>query len=399
VMDDSLVYRKSGLGAAQLAATHGGTLSRPERHVLILLDGRRTVAELSDLLGAGTVRRVIPELLAKGFAKEVDLKLAAAWDGAITQIYVPRAEPSRPKRDWRSDGHPVVRFVLATMVTIVGTYWAADRYRSHAHATWGLDQTLAQVRPIDSNGVPTSTDAIDAYGSEFPAPATITPISRLRTAPTLESAATSSPARAAPLVVVREHPHPSVARNRSRDESPAHETALPTESPPVADSAAASAVKVAAVDPPVAPSLAPQDVNAAGTSAVPTESPAFALGAAPIALPAPIAAADPPAKAPEQVAMASPAPAAQPVSDPVTLRPLRHDPPGFPERAKRDGIVESKVRVRLWVTPEGKVDQVDVLEATPPGVFDDAVRRALSLWTFEPPGHPLDQVVDLTLKQ
>ena len=65
----------------------------------------------------------------------------------------------------------------------------------------------------------------------------------------------------------------------------------------------------------------------------------------------------------------------------------------------RDGIVESKVRVRLWVTPEGKVDQVDVLEATPPGVFDDAVRRALSLWTFEPPGHPLDQVVDLTLKQ
>ncbi len=132
---------------------------------------------------------------------------------------------------------------------------------------------------------------------------------------------------------------------------------------------------------------------------MPIESPAFAVGAAPIAAPAPIAAADPPAQAPEQVAMASPAPAAQPVSDPVTLRPLRHDPPRFPERAMRDGIVESKVRVRLWVTPEGKVDQVDVLEATPPGVFDDAVRRALSLWTFEPPGHPLDQVIDLTLKQ
>ena len=33
------------------------------------------------------------------------------------------------------------------------------------------------------------------------------------------------------------------------------------------------------------------------------------------------------------------------------------------------------------------------------GYEDDAVRRALSLWTFEPPGHPLDQVIDLTLKQ
>jgi TonB family protein len=388
-MDDSLVYRKSGLGAAQLAATHGGTLSRPERHVLILLDGRRTIAELSDLLGADTVRRVIPELLAKGFAKEVDLKLAAAWDGAITQIYVPRAEASRPKRDWHSDGHPVIRVVLATMVAILGTYWAADHYRSHAHATWGLDQTLAQVRPIDRYGVPTSTDAIDAYGSEFPAPATITPISRLRTAPTSNSAATPSPARAAPLGVVREHPHPSVARNRSRGESPVQETASPTESPPVADSAAASAVRVDAVDSPIARPLPPQGLNAAGTSAVPTESPAFALGAS----------AGKPAEVLEQVAMASPAPASQPVSDPVTLRPLRHDPPRFPEGAKRDGIVESKVRVRLWVTPEGKVDQVDVLEATPPGVFDDAVRRALSLWTFEPPGHPLDQVVDLTLKQ
>jgi len=56
------------------------------------------------------------------------------------------------------------------------------------------------------------------------------------------------------------------------------------------------------------------------------------------------------------------------------------------------------VRVRLWVTPEGKVDQVDILEATPRGVFDDEVRRALSLWSFEPPGRPTEQIVDLTLR-
>ena len=91
-------------------------------------------------------------------------------------------------------------------------------------------------------------------------------------------------------------------------------------------------------------------------------------------------------------------PSTEPTSDPFTLRPLRHDPPHIPQKAVGDGIVEGHAQVRLWVTPEGKVDQVDVLEASPPGVFDDEVRRVLSLWTFEPPGHPTDAIVQLTLQ-
>ncbi|HEY4038247.1 MAG TPA: TonB family protein, partial [Burkholderiaceae bacterium] len=61
-------------------------------------------------------------------------------------------------------------------------------------------------------------------------------------------------------------------------------------------------------------------------------------------------------------------------------------------------VVEGHAQVRLWITPEGKVDQVDVLEASPPGVLDEEVKRALSLWTFEAPGHPMDEVVRLTLE-
>jgi protein TonB len=98
-----------------------------------------------------------------------------------------------------------------------------------------------------------------------------------------------------------------------------------------------------------------------------------------------------------QLALAAPAPQ-QPASDLVTLHPLRHDPPQFPASALPDGIVESQVRVRLWVTPDGKVDQVDIIEAKPARVLDDEVRRALSLWTFEPPGRPTEEVIDLTLK-
>ena len=77
---------------------------------------------------------------------------------------------------------------------------------------------------------------------------------------------------------------------------------------------------------------------------------------------------------------------------------MRHDPPRIPAKAVQDGIVEGHAKVRLWITPEGKVDQVDVLEASPSGVLDDEVKRVLSLWTFEPPGHPVDEVVQVTLE-
>ena len=115
-MDDSFVYRKSGLGAAQLAATHDGVLSRSERLVLIMLDGRRTIAELSEVLGADTIRRVVPQLLTKGFAKRVDPDFAAGWKGAITQLYVAGPPPKCPSR---------CRFRAPT-----ATRWRGARWRS-----------------------------------------------------------------------------------------------------------------------------------------------------------------------------------------------------------------------------------------------------------------------------
>jgi protein TonB len=389
-IDDSLVYRKSGLGAAQLATTHDRALSRSERRVLILLDGRRTIAELCDLLGAETVRSLVAELEAKGFAKQVDPALAAGWDGAITQFYVPLrdVEPSRPEPDRRSDGHPLAWLALAIVLAIGGSYWATERYRSQSDAAWRMNKTtLAQVLPIDAYGMPTSTDAIDTKAPEHPAPASIKPISRLPAVTPLKSAAATPPAHAAPQAVAGAHQ--PIARTDSRGASPDHPTASAVRSPPIADSAAASAGKA---DTPAASPL-PQVATVVKTSAAPTASPP----AAPITAPAPVPAADPPASAPETM-VAMQAPSAQPATDPVSLRLLRHDPPQFPERALRDGIVESQVRARLWVTPEGKVDQVDIIAATPPRVFDDEVRRALSLWTFEPTGRPSEEVVDLTLK-
>src|SRR5258708_747630 len=118
VMDDSLVYRKSGLGVAQLAATHGGALSPRERHVLILLEGRRTIGELSGIFGGETVQRVVPELQAKGFAKQVDATLAADWANAITQIQVgPRERPRRqPAPERVSNANPMTWIALVIVL-------------------------------------------------------------------------------------------------------------------------------------------------------------------------------------------------------------------------------------------------------------------------------------------
>jgi TonB family protein len=363
-MDDSLVYRKSGRGAAQLAMDHGRTLTPRERHVLILLDGRRTIGELSDLLGPETVQRLLPELEAKGFAKRIDPTLGAEWADAITQFHggLPSGEPSRAARSQRLNAPAWIALVI--VLSIGAGYWAVNRhYRAQTDAAWRLDHTLAQVLPIHVYGASTSTDAF--VSTEPEGPVTIAPIAPLHEVPVSQSAEAASSAHAAPKAAAGDHQ--AIVRTESAGASPAHARAPATRSPPTADSAE--------------PSAAPPALPAALA----------------IAAPAPVRAAAPPRSAPEtEVAME--APAAQPANAPVTLRPLRHDPPQFPERALRDGIGESQARVRLWVTPEGKVDQVDIIEATPPGVFDDEVRRALSLWTFEPPGRPMEKVFDLTLK-
>jgi len=104
-------------------------------------------------------------------------------------------------------------------------------------------------------------------------------------------------------------------------------------------------------------------------------------------------AASAPAGAGDQVAAL--APPVKPLSGPVQLRPLKHDPPQFPGRALRFHISEGRVLARVWVNAEGKVEQVDIVKANPPHIFEDEVKRALSAWTYEPTGRPTSETVQL----
>lgn len=90
--------------------------------------------------------------------------------------------------------------------------------------------------------------------------------------------------------------------------------------------------------------------------------------------------------APVRLATASPPPA------PVTsvrqrLVPLTREEPDFPREALAQGITRGSVRVRLAIDASGKVAGVEILAAEPRRVFDRAVVRALSRWTYEP-GEP-----------
>jgi protein TonB len=58
-------------------------------------------------------------------------------------------------------------------------------------------------------------------------------------------------------------------------------------------------------------------------------------------------------------------------------------PPIYPYGA-REKSIEGAVQVRMLVNPDGSVGQVQVLDARPPGVFEDAVKRTVPQWRFNP---------------
>ncbi len=96
--------------------------------------------------------------------------------------------------------------------------------------------------------------------------------------------------------------------------------------------------------------------------------------------------------------------AADVVFDSVDLdqapQPLVKTPPQYPRRARERGI-EGLVAVKILVTNEGTVRQVVVLKSRPPEVFDDAVRKALPGWRFEPGkigGEPVTAWVTTTIR-
>ncbi len=81
-------------------------------------------------------------------------------------------------------------------------------------------------------------------------------------------------------------------------------------------------------------------------------------------------------------------------------QPIVRVPPAYPYSARERGT-EGAVQVKMLVTTEGNVGRVEILDARPKGIFEDAVRRALPQWTFRPgevQGKPVTAWVVTTIR-
>lgn len=64
-------------------------------------------------------------------------------------------------------------------------------------------------------------------------------------------------------------------------------------------------------------------------------------------------------------------------------RPIKRVAPRYPEAALRNGT-QGGVMLRLDIDETGSVTTLKVVESTPKGVFDDAAKRAVKDWKFQP---------------
>ena len=439
-MDDSIVYRKTRRGTTELAATHGGALSPQARRVLILLNGERTLAELADLFGSESVEHIVADLETQGFARQVDPDDDAGQttQSIPTQVGDLRASLYEPPPERRGSGWIVLGLFLASAVIASG-YWLIWR-PSHVGqaviaAARATDADRAAVSPASEEpGSPTPVDPQPVVRelplSGLPA-VTVTTASKAAVAGASAAAEAPEdtvavvPANVAAIVPAgAELESPAPGRRSAERQAPAAPIPATKAASPLAEAAsspapsppptmrAVSATAASAVSARMEPTAA--DVAAAeATLPAPTagseRQTLAAAGPAPVAAtattsaPAAPATPSPPAGTPpasppaDQIAAL--APPAGPQSAPVQLHPRKHDPPAFPGRALRSRILEGRVLARLYVTAEGKVEQVDIVKATPTKVFDDEVKRALSEWTFDPPGRPVDTTVELNFKQ
>lgn len=68
----------------------------------------------------------------------------------------------------------------------------------------------------------------------------------------------------------------------------------------------------------------------------------------------------------------------------ATPKIVKKVPPEFPAEATKKGISTGSVKAKLIIDADGKVSDVEILEAEPKRVFDRAVKSALMEWKFEP---------------
>ncbi len=73
-------------------------------------------------------------------------------------------------------------------------------------------------------------------------------------------------------------------------------------------------------------------------------------------------------------------------------------PPEFPSEATRKSISAGSVTAKVTIEADGKVSNVEIIEANPKRVFDRAVTDALMDWRYEASGEKQSTEIKLVFK-
>lgn len=80
------------------------------------------------------------------------------------------------------------------------------------------------------------------------------------------------------------------------------------------------------------------------------------------------------------------------------VKVLKKVPPEYPNEAIKKNISSGSVRAKIAIAGDGKVSNVEVVEAEPKRVFDRAAIEALSQWKFEGTGSAQTHEVKLVFR-
>ncbi len=343
------VYGKTKSGASALSSTRGA-LSSSARQLLILIDGQRSLGDLTSIFGGEALDRSLALLETEGYVEIVrhfpETEDSPAVDGGALTVEEAPAEPTNAAPRRRS----TVPVVLAGLIAIMGIIWL---FAHEVGVTQSPKVSTAPAASMSGPPRPAPADADEVIAAPKPSPPEPMPLP-------VSAEPKRSPVRAKQGLASDSKPIPA-PEQRAGESPPATEAAPATSRP------------------------APANANPApGTLAVP----AAATAAQPPSAQSGNVAA-PPAVANERPA---PVPAPTPVlhvRDQVT--------PQIPKLAKALGINSGHVVVVLHVTAKGTVERVELVSATPPEVYDQDMEQVFGKWTFDP-GQPGRMTVEVDLR-
>lgn len=403
-LDSAAVWSATSLALDETKIGAAG-LSVRQRKLLALLAQPAAVPQLAERISLPIedVRAALERLAKLGFAQSSE---AVPMSPMATQLRSPTAveAPSRAPM--------MIGVAVAAVAAISAAAWllrgGSPTGASAPVATTATTATAASTAPTASQTTPTT-----------PAPATgasDSADSRLLGAPAKSAAAAAPP----PASAATANTAPTTAANAANAAAAAAAAAAASVrpvTPPLTTAPATAAAPVpvptkagtSAAAPPAAtsPSVTPTATAPAAT-ATPALTLATTLPTAPagssVAAPATGAAALPAAQgatATTEIAAATASPSASTAARtaPAAAREIKlvnRVEPAFPRGFDAE---KGTVRARLQVDARGAVTSVDIVEASPPRVFDRTVRSALQQWRYEPTGEAFTVIAEINFSR